>query len=218
MRLYTILLSIAAHAAALIVLVIVPLAAMDALPGIRVVPDFVRVTAAELPEVPPPPRARSPQPSTVETPRAVAPTSAPDRIVPETIVTPSLSPFEGPVDVPGGDPDGIALPVVAAPPAPPPPNKPVRPGGDIRPPAKIKHVAPVYPPIAVQNKVQGTVILDAVIGENGRIRDLRILRSIQLLDRAAMDAVRQWQFTPTMLNGQPVPIVMTVTVTFQLQE
>jgi protein TonB len=63
----------------------------------------------------------------------------------------------------------------------------------------------------------GIVILEAVIAENGTVRDVRVLRSIPLLDQAAVDAVRQWQFTPTLLNGQPVPIVMTVTVNFQLR-
>ena len=61
------------------------------------------------------------------------------------------------------------------------------------------------------------VILEAVIGEDGRVRNVRVLRSIQLLDGAAVDAVRQWVFTPTLLNGQPVPVVMTVTVAFELQ-
>ena len=65
--------------------------------------------------------------------------------------------------------------------------------------------------------MQGIVILEAVISETGRVRDVRVLRSIPLLDNAAIDAVRQWQFTPTLLNGQPVPIVMTVTVSFELK-
>ena len=103
-------------------------------------------------------------------------------------------------------------------PIPPPPviKKPVPTGGDIRPPAKTKHVAPIYPPLARQNRVQGTVILEAVISEEGRVRDLRVLRSIPLLENAAMDAVRQWEFTPTLLNGQRVPVLMTVTVAFVL--
>ena len=71
--------------------------------------------------------------------------------------------------------------------------------------------------MAIANRIQGTVILEAVIAENGRVRDVRVLRSIPFLDGAAMDAVRQWQFTPTRLNGQPVPIVMTVTVSFELK-
>jgi protein TonB len=78
-------------------------------------------------------------------------------------------------------------------------------------------MAPVYPAIARAAHVEGVVILEAVIGENGAVRDVRVLRSIQLLDDAATEAVRQWRFTPTLLNGQAVPVVMTVTVAFKLR-
>jgi protein TonB len=61
------------------------------------------------------------------------------------------------------------------------------------------------------------VILEAVIDAQGRVESVRVLRSIALLDQAAADAVRQWRFTPTLLNGEPVPIVMTVTVNFALR-
>ena len=81
---------------------------------------------------------------------------------------------------------------------------------------KIVDAAPQYPAIARAAHVQGIVILEATIGEDGAVRDVRVLRSIPLLDVAAIDAVRQWRFTPTLLNGEPVPIVMTVTVGFTL--
>jgi protein TonB len=64
--------------------------------------------------------------------------------------------------------------------------------------------------------VQGVVILEAIIGQDGRILDARVLRSIPLLDQAALDAVKQWEYTPTLLNGVPVPVIMTVTVQFTL--
>jgi protein TonB len=64
--------------------------------------------------------------------------------------------------------------------------------------------------------VQGVVILEVIIGSDGKVQDARVLRSIPLLDQAAVDAVRQWEFTPTLLNGSPVPLVMTVTVQFTL--
>ena len=81
---------------------------------------------------------------------------------------------------------------------------------------KTKHVKPVYPPIAQSARVQGVVIIEATIGPNGKVQDARVLRSIPLLDQAALDAVRQWEFTPTLLNGVPVPVIMTVTVQFTL--
>jgi protein TonB len=71
--------------------------------------------------------------------------------------------------------------------------------------------------MAQSARVQGVVMLEATIGVEGRVQDVRVLRSIPLLDQAAIDAVKQWQYTPTTLNGVPVPVVMTVTVTFALQ-
>jgi protein TonB len=93
----------------------------------------------------------------------------------------------------------------------------LRVGGYIRAPQKIVDVAPIYPPLARAAGVEGIVILEAVIAEDGSVRDVRVLRSVPLLDAAATEAVRQWRFSPTLLNGEPVPIVMTVTVAFRLR-
>lgn len=218
MRLYTIVVSIVAHAAVVVVLVIVPLYAMDALPAARQVGAFIRVTPAEVPDPPPPPRGGPSARSADSAPRDAAPVQPPDSIGEET-AEPGESPGlnVGPPGVPGGDPDGILLPEMDRPAAPPPPApRTYRPGGDIRRPEKIKDVAPAYPEIARSAGIAGTVILEAEIAETGRVRNVRVLRSIPLLDRAAIDAVRQWIFTPTLLNGEPVPVVMTVTVTFKL--
>lgn len=95
---------------------------------------------------------------------------------------------------------------------------PVRVGGAIMQPTKTRHISPEYPAIAKSARVQGVVILEAVIGTDGRVAETRILRSIPLLDQAAHDAVRQWEYTPTLLNGQPVPVIMTVTVQFTLPD
>jgi TonB family protein len=85
------------------------------------------------------------------------------------------------------------------------------------PPRKVKHVNPVYPPAAREAKISGVVILEAGIGADGRVLSARVLRSIPELDDAAREAVLQWEFTPTLLNGVPTPVVMTVTVQFSLQ-
>ena len=133
---------------------------------------------------------------------------------------PGTPPVEGGIDLPGGPGTAIGAGVNIGPPPPPAPivpQAPVRPGGDIRIPRKIHHVAPVYPAIAQQARVDGTVIIEATIGNDGRVKDARILRSKLLLDQAAIDAVIQWRFTPTLLNGVPVPVLMTVTVTFTLR-
>ena len=111
-------------------------------------------------------------------------------------------------------------PPPAPPPPPPPPapvSAPVRVGGDIEAPKKIKDVPPVYPPVAVSARIQGQVILEAVIDERGHVSGLKVLKSIPLLDKAAIDAVRQWEYTTTTLNGVPVAVIMTVTVTFALK-
>jgi protein TonB len=92
----------------------------------------------------------------------------------------------------------------------------VRVGGDIKEPKKLKDVKPVYPPVAMAAKVEGIVIIEATIGKDGSVTNAKILRSQPLLDQAALDAVNQWKFTPTTLNGTPVEVIMTVTVNFTL--
>ena len=94
---------------------------------------------------------------------------------------------------------------------------PVRVGGAIKQPTKLVNVAPVYPEDAKAAGVQGVVIIEAVIDPAGMVDQARVLRSIPLLDQAAVDAVKQWQFTPTLLNGAAVPVIMTVTVNFTMQ-
>jgi TonB family protein len=93
----------------------------------------------------------------------------------------------------------------------------VRVGGKIKPPTKTKDVKPEYPAVAKSAKVAGVVIIEATIGANGKVIHTKVLRSVPMLDQAALDAVKQWEYTPTRLNGKPVPVVMTVTVNFKLQ-
>jgi TonB family protein len=115
---------------------------------------------------------------------------------------------------------GIAPPPPPPPPLggdPPAPGAPVRVGGNIKPPAKVRDVRPLYPPDAMRARVQGVVILETMIDPSGRVMDAKVLRSIPMLDEAAVDAVLQWEFTPTLLNGAAVPVIMTVTVNFTLQ-
>jgi TonB family protein len=96
-------------------------------------------------------------------------------------------------------------------------SAPVRVGGNIGPPTRTKYVAPVYPEDAKAAGVQGVVIVEAVVDKDGKVESTKVLRSIPMLDQAALDAVRQWEFTPTLLNGVAVPVVMTMTVNFTLQ-
>ena len=80
----------------------------------------------------------------------------------------------------------------------------------------MERVEPEYPPLAVQAQIQGVVILEAVVDRQGPVEDVRVLRSIPLLDGAAVTAVRQWRYSPLLLNGKPERFVLTVTVSFSL--
>jgi TonB family protein len=90
----------------------------------------------------------------------------------------------------------------------------VRVGGQIRPPIKMKDVPPVYPAVAQSARVSGDVVIEATVDEEGKVADARVVKSVPLLDQAALDAVRQWEYRPSLLNGIPTPVVVTVTVRF----
>jgi protein TonB len=92
----------------------------------------------------------------------------------------------------------------------------VRAGGSVPPPRPVKHVDPVYPEDAKAAGVSGVVIMEIEVGTRGSVVDAKILRSIPLLDQAALDAVYQWQYEPTTLDGEPVDVLLTVTVNFSL--
>jgi periplasmic protein TonB len=224
-RWYTVPLSVLVHTLAVAALLIVPLIATDVLPSPRSMTTFV---VAPPPPPPPPPAPRPMAERPVEVVRTdTVPVEAPAEIAPDP--TPLDTSFDRGVDggVPGGIPDGVdgvvgGVPeerfAPAPPPSPPPaPQEPVRVGGIVTPPSKTRDVLPRYPPIAQAAGVSGVVIVEATIGADGRVQDARVLRSIPLLDEAALEAVRQWEFTPTLLNGVPVPIIMTVTVAFSLR-
>lgn len=147
--------------------------------------------------------------------------NAPDNIAPEPATTGSVVGEAGGVKggIPGGSIGSVgAVPIVPIPAPPPPaPTEPVPVGDRIKEPAKIRYVPPVYPTIAQQARIEGVVIIQAIIGVDGRVNEAHVLRSKPLLDEAALAAVRQWVFTPTTLNGVPVPVIMTVTVNFTLK-
>jgi protein TonB len=92
----------------------------------------------------------------------------------------------------------------------------VRIGGELKAPALVERVEPEYPPLAVRAQVQGVIILEAVVDQHGRVEEVRVLRSIPLLDKAAITAVRQWRYSPLLLNGTPERFVLTVTISFSL--
>jgi protein TonB len=92
-------------------------------------------------------------------------------------------------------------------------------GGQIQTPALARRVDPIYPDVAVAAHIRGVVILEANVDREGRVVDVKVLRTAnRLLDDAAITAVRQWQYRPLILNGSPEPFVLTVVLTFEFAE
>ena len=94
---------------------------------------------------------------------------------------------------------------------------PIRVGDGVPAPRKVHDVSPVYPAAARTLRVQGQVILEATIGPTGEVVDVEVLRSVPELDEAAVAAVEQWRYEPTLVAGEAVPVIMTVTINFSLR-
>jgi protein TonB len=109
---------------------------------------------------------------------------------------------------------------MGAAPAPPKPKLtgPLRVGGNVQSAKIINRVQPVYPPLARQTRISGTVRLHAIIGKDGTIQSLEVVSGHPLLQQAALDAVRQWRYQPTLLNGDPVDVDTTIDVIFSLNQ
>ena len=213
--------SIVVHLVVLLVLVVIPLG-NDVLPiPVSSMPSYVLAAAIPVPPAPEPlPRvARTPAPSD-----SSFPIDAPKTIEPERPVSPPSIPISdaegGIIGFDGPDGGGVGLPT---PPQPVTPIDPPKPPGPVRvaqlpePPRKIVDVRPIYPDIARLAHKEGMVILEAVIDQGGHVTQLRVLRSEPLLDQAAVEAVRQWRYSPTIYYGKPVSVLMTITVRFTLQ-
>ena len=222
---YTLPVSIAIHVVVLLAVIVIPLLSSEQLPEPTSVVKafFVEPAAAPPPPPPPPPpAAKAPvTPKTAPTPPPItdnkftAPIDTPDTVKPQEGIDLGV---EGgvPGGVEGGVPGGVVGGVVGGLPDAPPPPQAVRVGGQIKEPKKLKSVNPNYPDIAKQARVQGVVILECTISPQGKVMDVKILRGIPLLNEAAVEAVKQWVYSPTLLNGVPVPVIMTVTVNFRL--
>ncbi len=101
------------------------------------------------------------------------------------------------------------------------PSAPVAPlpvGGDVKQAELISKVAPVYPSLAKNQHVSGNVLVDALIDANGKVTTMKVISGPTLLHQAAMDALRQWKYQPATLDGKPVPMHLTVTLQFRLQQ
>jgi protein TonB len=234
-RILTTTVAVLAHLGVLTAVIVVPLWYFTpALPSPSEIMAFVAAPPLPPPPPPPPPPAAAPSRPARHEPvkpapspdRFAAPVEAPSRIEPEKLAdargtTGVLGGVEGGIEggVVGGIVGGLssALPPPPPPPVPPPTKPaPVHIGGQIKAPALLVRVDPVYPLIAQAAQLEGVVILEATVDETGRVESVKVLRSIRLLDAPAIEAVKQWQYSPLSLNGRPTPFVLTVTVQFHL--
>jgi periplasmic protein TonB len=213
--------SVLTHALVVLGLVVLSLVATEALPSPREALEFFD-TSVHMADVPPPPPRRSvqdiPQPDVPAVNPNAAPLEAPEGIAPEKGIEQEVTAASrvGLVfGVPSSAPEGFGWREKEPPPSPPPAG-PVRLHSGIDAPQKIADQAPLYPAIATTARIEGIVILEATIDETGQVVDLKVLRSVPMLDGAAVEAVKQWRYRPARLNGMPIPVIMTVTVRFAL--
>jgi protein TonB len=230
--------SFLAHGVALAGLVVFTLVRPEPPPPANSVARVFLVAPGLTPPPPPPPspstRVRVARRARPHAPPAQPPTVMPPVRAPDHLPAPDVSELDvrevardaETATGSGADPDGVPGGVgagtgvigalitgVAEPPGPP---EPVRVGGDVTEPAKLRHVPPVYPGIAIRARVQGTVVLECRVSPQGKVTAVSVVRGIPLLDEAAIAAVKQWLYAPTLRHGVPVPVLMTVTVHFGL--
>jgi len=226
-RLGTVVLAAFVQVALVAGVIVTTLLAADVLPE---PPDMMAFVVAAPPPPPPPPppappKPAEPSPEPVKAapqpvvqaappqPIVAAPVEAPSAIAPETgREAEALRPVEASNEL--GVAGGVIGGVSEAPPAPPPAI--VRIGGSMKTPRLTRRVEPEYPDIAQRANIEGIVIIEATVGEDGRVDGVKVLRSQSLLEQAAIDAVKQWQYEPLIWNGRPTPFVLTVTLSFNL--
>lgn len=237
---WTIFVSFVLQIFVMIILILIPLIITDTLPKATLTSFLV---APPPPPPPPPPPAAAPPvkivkviPRQFDAGKLMAPKQIPkDIAMIKEEELPSVAANVGvvggvPGGVPGGAPGGViggilgAVPQ-AAPPPPPPPvkkeEKPVTPqrirvGGNVQAAKLVRQPKPVYPPLAKQARIQGTVRFQAIIGKDGTIQNLQLVSGHPLLVPSATEAVKQWVYQPTQLNGEPVEVVTQIDVNFTL--
>jgi protein TonB len=219
-RLLTVL-SIALHIVVVVPIAVAQVLAVGPLPIPRQ-PMMFEATVVHVVEIPRPAAPAPKDPAPVVDNRNAAPFEAPHGVSaePEQPVRSNASPDGVPGVPPGFNADALirtSVPLPGPPLPPPQPPTPIRIHVGMQTPRKIVDVPPVYPPIAVASRKEGIVILEAILDARGSVESVRVLRSDPLLEQAAVDAVKQWKYTPALLNGVAVPVIMTITVNFTLR-
>ena len=235
---WTVLVSFIAQIVVIVIAILIPMIYFDALPKNQL--SSFLVAPPPPPPPPPPPAAAPPHvvkviPRQFDAGRLMAPKSVPKDVAmikEEELPPPSSGGVVG--GVPGGVPGGTAGGVIggiigsvptAAPPPPPPPSAPkpvtpqrIRVGGNVQQAKLIRQPKPIYPPLAKQARISGVVKLNAIIGKDGTIQNLTVASGHPLLVPAAMEAVKQWVYQPTLLNGEAVEVVTRIDVNFTLSQ
>lgn len=227
---WTMALSMIVQVIILFVLILIPLIYTEALP--RTMLTTLLVAPPPPPPPPPPPVAAQvvrvkPVERLMQAGKLVSPKAIPKdiKIIKEEELPPDV--MVGvtggvPGGVPGGQAGGVIGGVIGGVVGnvPPPPKvmQRIRQGGNVQAARLINRVQPTYPPLARQARIQGTVRLHAIIAKDGTVQQLEVLSGHPLLVQSALDAVRQWRYQPTLLNGEPVEVDTTVDVIFSLNQ
>jgi protein TonB len=217
---WSVLLSAIVQSLILGVLILIPLIYTQALPKAMMTTFLV---APAPPPPPPPPQALVKQVKllkVVDVPKMVAPTVIPKAVETVKDEAPVVNSANGDEGVAGGTGNVLGGIIGNGPSAPPPPKEStpdrIRVGGNVEAASLVNKVPPGYPPIAKTAHVSGTVVLHAIISKDGSIKELQFVSGPPLLMTAALDAVKQWRYRATMLNGQPVEVDTTIAVVFSL--
>jgi protein TonB len=225
---WTVILSMIFQTAFLAVLILIPLIYTEALP--KTMMATLLVAPPPPPPPPPPPIAQivhvKPQVHLMDAGKLVTPKVIPKdiKIIKEDAPDMSSMGMQGGVvgGVAGGQMGGVIGGVIGGVGGAPPPPKPtqtrIRQGGNVTAAKLMNKVQPQYPPLARQTRISGTVRLHAIIGKNGAVEQLEVMSGHPLLVQAALDAVRQWKYQPTTLNGEPVEVDTTIDVIFSLNQ
>jgi protein TonB len=226
---WTVVLSMVFQVVFLGILILIPLIYTEALP--KTMMATLLVAPPPPPPPPPPPAATpvvrvKPQVHLMDAGKLVAPKVIPKevKIIKEEAAPDMSAGMAGgvPGGVAGGSMGGVIGGVIGGMGGAPPPPKPtasrIRQGGSVQAALLINRVQPVYPPLARQTRISGTVRLHAIISKSGTVESLEVMSGHPLLVRAAMDAVQQWKYKPTLLNGDPVEVDTTIDVIFSLNQ
>jgi protein TonB len=223
---WTVILSMIFQVAFLAVLILIPLIYTEALP--KTMMATLLVAPPPPPPPPPPPIAQvvhvKPQVHLMDAGKLVTPKVIPKDIKIIKEDAPDMSGMQGGVvgGVAGGQMGGVIGGVIGgvgpAPPPPKPTQQRIRQGGQVQAAKLVNKVQPLYPPLARQTRISGTVRLHAIIAKNGSVEQLEVISGHPLLVQAALDAVRQWKYQPTTLNGENVEVDTTIDVIFSLNQ